>query len=178
MKTPLGPAPAPIGLRAGVRERTGRLDGEGLRVALVASRFHKGITSRLVRGALDALLHHGVRAGDIEVNHVPGAFELPAACRKVIERGEVEGVIAIGCIIRGETPHFDYVASAATRGLGDLAATARLPLAFGVLTTENVAQALARAGPGEANKGFECALSVLEMANLFSDLDTPDPRRP
>ena len=178
MKTAPGSSPVPIGLPEGVREHTGQLDGEGLRVALVASRFHEGITSRLVRGALDALLHHGVRASDIEVSHVPGAFELPAACRKVIEKGEVEGVIAIGCIIRGETPHFDYVASAATRGLGDLAATARLPLAFGVLTTESVAQALARAGPGETNKGFECALSVLEMANLFSDLDALVPRRP
>ena len=132
----------------------------------------------LVRGAVEALTQRGVRPEDIEVSHVPGAFELPAACRKVIEKGGVQGVVALGCIIRGETPHFDYVAAAATRGLGDLAAAARLPLAFGVLTTDDLAQALERAGPGEENKGFECALSVLEMANLFSDLDSrdPDPR--
>ena len=177
MKAPVGSAPPPVELPEGVRVRTGLLDGEGLRFALVASRFHEGITSRLVRGAVDALTRHGVRPGDIEVSHVPGAFELPAACRKIIERGEVEGVIALGCIIRGETPHFDYVATAATHGLGHLAATGRRPLAFGVLTTDNLAQALDRAGPGETNKGFECARSVLEMANLFSDLDAP-PERP
>lgn len=177
MKHPAGTGPRPVALPHGVRERSTPLRAEGLRFTLVASRFHDGITSRLVRGAAEALTRQGVRPADIEVRRVPGAFELPAACRKVIERGNVEGIVALGCIIRGATPHFDYVASAAASGLADLAATARVPLAFGVLTTDSVAQALERAGPGEDNKGFEAALSVLEMANLFADFDTPDADR-
>ena len=174
MKRPAGTGPRPVALPYGVRERSTPLRAAGLRFALVASRFHEGITSRLLRGAAEALIREGVRPGDIEVRRVPGAFELPAACRKVIEKGNVEGIVALGCIIRGATPHFDYVASAAASGLADLAATARVPLAFGVLTTDDVAQALERAGRGEDNKGFEAALSVLEMASLFADFDTPD----
>ncbi len=129
------------------------------------------MTSRLVEGAVRALLRNRVAPGDIEVIYVPGAFELPAACRKLVDGGNLHGVIALGCVIQGETPHFEYVAGATAHGLGALAASASIPLVFGVLTTENLQQALDRAGRGEDNKGFESALSVLEMANLFGDLD-------
>jgi 6,7-dimethyl-8-ribityllumazine synthase len=136
----------------------------------VVSRFNSDITTRLASGALEALLEHGLSAGDVELIHVPGAWELPAACARVIERGRVDGVVALGCVIRGETPHFEYVAGEAARGLAMLQREAKVPVAFGVLTTENMEQALARSGDGEDNKGREAALSALEMVNLFDDL--------
>lgn len=154
----------------GVRERQGDLDGKGKRFAVVVSRFNSDITARLASGALEALVGHGLAPSDVELIHVPGAWELPAACARVIERGGIDGVVALGCVIRGETPHFEYVAGEAARGLATLQREAKVPLAFGVLTTENVEQALARSGTGPDNKGWEAALSALEMVNLFHDL--------
>jgi 6,7-dimethyl-8-ribityllumazine synthase len=153
-----------------VREIEGHLDGSGKRFAIVVSRFHSDITAELESGAVEALLTHGLEPSDLEVIHVPGAWELPVACARVIERGGVDAVVALGCVIRGETPHFEYVAGEAARGLATLQREAKVPIAFGVLTTENVDQARGRAGPGPDNKGWEAALSALEMANLFGGL--------
>ena len=153
-----------------VREARGHLDGSGKRFAVVVSRFNSDITTRLASGAVEALLAHGLAPRDVELVHVPGAWELPAACGRLIERGGVDGVVALGCVIRGETPHFEYVAGEAARGLATLQREAKVPVAFGVLTTENVEQALARSGTGPDNKGWEAALSALEMATLFDSL--------
>jgi 6,7-dimethyl-8-ribityllumazine synthase len=153
-----------------VRRWQGGLEGGGKRFAVVVARFNSDITARLASGAVDALLAHGVAAGDIEMIHVPGAWELPAACARVIERGDVDGVVALGCVIRGETAHFEYVAGESARGLATVQRESNVPVAFGVLTTENVEQALARSEKGPENKGSEAALAALEMANLFDDL--------
>ena len=160
----------PLDLPDGVVERTGSLDGAGKRFAIVASRFNEDVTARLVDGAIRGLVGHGVVAGDLEVVRVPGAFELPSACQRVVERGGVDAVIALGCVIRGETPHFEYVAGAAAQGLGALSTSGGVPTVFGVLTTDTLEQAIDRAGPGEDNKGWEAALSALEMVNLLRDL--------
>ncbi len=154
----------------GVQRTTGTVEGTGRRFALVTSRFNQTITSRLLSGAVEALLQHGVAAGDLEVVDVPGAWEIPSACARIIERGGIDGVIALGCVIRGETPHFKYVAAEAARGLGALAISAPIPVAFGILTTDTADQALERAGSGVGNKGWEAALSALEMASLFTGL--------
>jgi 6,7-dimethyl-8-ribityllumazine synthase len=137
---------------------------------IVAARFNHGITSRLVAGATAAFRSHGVASEDLELIRVPGAFELPSACKRAIERGGTDAVVALGCVIRGETPHFDFIAGAASRGLADLSVQAAVPVVFGVLTTDTLEQALDRAGPGEENKGWEAAVSALEMANLYAEL--------
>jgi 6,7-dimethyl-8-ribityllumazine synthase len=148
----------------------GSLDGKGRKFAIVVSRFNEVVTEELTAGALGALTAHGVASGDIEVLKVPGAFELPGACARVVERGGVDGIVALGCVIRGETPHFEFVAGETTRGLGELARTGSLPIGFGLLTTETLEQALVRAGSGSQNKGWEAAVTALEMANLFRSL--------
>ncbi len=151
-------------------EMSGSLKGDGLRFALVVARFNDLITERLLEGATDALTRHGVAPGDIQVVRVPGAWELPAATARILERGGVDGVVALGCVIRGATPHFDYVAGEAAGGLGALSRTATVPVIFGVLTTDTLEQALERAGSKGGNKGWEAAVSAVEMANLFREL--------
>lgn len=151
-------------------EIVGMVDGSGRRFAVVVSRFNDHITDRLARGAVEALTRHGVAAEDVTVVRVPGAWELPQACARLIEGSGVHGVVALGCVIRGETPHFEYVAGEAARGLGELARSASVPIAFGVLTTEDLEQALARSEDGPGNKGWEAALAALEMASLFDVL--------
>jgi len=153
-----------------VKERVGTLDGKGHRYAIVASRFNEVVTEELIAGALEALTTHGVALGDIEVLKVPGAFELPGACARLAERGGLDGIVALGCVIRGETPHFDFVAGETTRGLGEIARTSALALGFGLLTTESLEQALVRAGSGSDNKGWEAAVTALEMVNLYRSL--------
>lgn len=153
-----------------VEEITGSLGGEGLRFALVVARFNDLITERLLEGAVDALVRHGVDAAEIQVIRVPGAWELPAAATQVVERGGVDGVVALGCVIRGATPHFEFVAGEAASGLGALARTSPIPVIFGVLTTDTLDQALERAGSKSGNKGWEAAMSALEMANLYREL--------
>lgn len=160
----------PVEAPEGVVERAGSLEGSGRRFVIVAARFNHGITSRLVAGATAAFRSHGVASEHLELIRVPGAFELPSACQRIIERGGADAVIALGCVIRGETPHFDFVAGAASRGLADLSVQAAVPVVFGVLTTDTLEQALDRAGPGEENKGWEAAVSALEMANLYAEL--------
>lgn len=150
-----------------MNEYTGRSSGEGRRYALVVSRFNELVTERLEAGARGCLIQHGSREQDIDVFRVPGAWELPQAVRQVVETGRYDGVVALGCVVRGETPHFEYVAGEAARGLGALARDSAVPITFGVLTTDTTEQALARAGGKSGNKGWESALAVLELADLF-----------
>ena len=145
----------------------GAREAAGLRVALLAARFNAEITDRLVEGAQRALIEHGASATDIETIRVPGAWELPQAAARAVEAGRFDAIVALGCVIRGETPHFEYVCTQATLGLGEVARAARLPVAFGVLTTDDVEQARARAGAGPDNKGYEAALAALEMVSVY-----------
>jgi 6,7-dimethyl-8-ribityllumazine synthase len=155
------------------RSYEGSFDGRNLRVAVIASRFNETIAKSLLDGAVDCLARHGVADNDITVAWVPGAFELPAAAKRIAESGEVDAIVCVGAVIRGETPHFDYVAGHAARGVGDASLATGIPIAFGVLTTETVEQAANRAGGKMGNKGFEAALAAIEMANLFSSLPKP-----
>lgn len=155
----------------GVESIRGSLDGAGRTFVLVVSRFHGDITDSLARGAIDTLVKHGVDPSDVRLVSVPGAWELPAAVAWVADALDPDGIVAAGCVIRGETPHFDYVAGEAARGLAEVGLETAVPIAFAVLTTDTVEQALARAGEGQENKGREAALTVLEMANLFDALD-------
>ena len=133
----------------------------------MVARFNQVITERLLDGALDGLRRHGVGDEDIEVVWVPGAFEIPVAAHELARRGGVEGIVCLGAVVRGETPHFEYVAAEAAGGIGRAIVATRIPMSFGVLTTDSVEQALARAGGAVGNKGYEAALTVLEMADLL-----------
>ncbi|MFW6089187.1 MAG: 6,7-dimethyl-8-ribityllumazine synthase [Gemmatimonadota bacterium] len=146
--------------------------GKDRRFCIVASRFNEAITDRLVEGARTCLEAHGTRPDDVEVFRVPGAFELPLAVRWVLDRGGVDGVAALGCVIRGETPHFEFVALGATVGIEAIARERGVPVAFGVLTTDDGPQARARAGGNKGNKGEEAALALLEMCELARTLGT------
>jgi 6,7-dimethyl-8-ribityllumazine synthase len=152
-----------------VRTIEGDLRGEGLKVAIVVSRFNGFITDRLAEGALDALRRHGVQEKDISVVKVPGSFELPLAVRRV-SAGKVDAVIALGALIRGGTPHFEYLSAEVTKGIAQATLESGVPVAFGVLTTDTVEQAIERAGTKAGNKGFEAALSAIEMAKLLRQL--------
>jgi 6,7-dimethyl-8-ribityllumazine synthase len=146
-------------------------NGAGRRVAVVASRFNEDVVRKLVDGALEALLARGALIDDIDLLWVPGAWELPVAARYLLETERYDAIIALGAVIRGETPHFDYVAGEAARGLQQLAIEFGVPVSFGVLTTEDDAQAEARAGGAHGNKGADAAHAALEMADLFQRLD-------
>jgi len=146
----------------------------GTRVAIVTSRFNEQVTERLLAGALACLEHYGVDRGDIDVVSVPGAWELPLAARLVAERGDCAAVIALGCVIRGETSHFDFVAGPAAEGLARVADTTGVPVALGLLTTEDLPQALARAGGKLGNKGWDAAEAALEMADLARRLQADE----
>lgn len=148
----------------------GSFDARGLRVAIVASRFNETIGVRLVEGAQDCLKRHGASDDNLSVTWVPGAFELPVAARRWAASGRVDAVIAVGVVIRGETPHFDYVAGGAAHGISAAANDTGVPIAFGILTTDTTEQAEARAGGKAGNKGFEAALAAIEMANLLAEL--------
>jgi 6,7-dimethyl-8-ribityllumazine synthase len=155
-------------------EFTGSPEGRARRVAVLASRFNESITQRLVEGALDALLRHGAALDDIDVVWVPGAWELPLAARFLLASERYHALVALGAVIRGDTPHFDYVAGEASRGLADASAEFDTPVGFGVLTCDTMAQAEARAGGEHGNKGWDAALAALEMADLFDRLHVPD----
>jgi len=154
-----------------VNEFNGDLDGTGKRFAIVVTRFNSLITEQLVKGAIDCLLRHGVEEGEIDLYRVPGAWELPSAVGRAAGMEKYDGVIALGCVIRGGTPHFEFVAGEATRGLGAVARASSVPVSLGVLTTDTVDQALERAGTKAGNKGWDAALSVLEMAGLFQQME-------
>ena len=143
---------------------------EGYRFAIVVSRFNETITDRLRSGAADALMEAGAAADAVEVFAVPGAYELPQAARCAAETGRFDAVICIGCVIRGATPHFEYISSAVAHGIMQASGDTGVPIAFGVLTTDSEAQAEERAGPGRDNKGFEAAAAAIEMAVLFRRL--------
>lgn len=148
----------------------GELHGAGLRVAIVVSRFNEVVTSRLLSGARSALERHGVQDDDVDVAWVPGAFELPIVARRLAEGRRYDAVVCLGAVIRGETPHFEYVAGEAARGIGQVARETGVPVVFGVLTPNTIEQALERAGGKAGNKGYDAALSAIEMANLMRQL--------
>ena len=148
----------------------GVLNAKGLKFAIVASRFNHFIVDRLLEGCLDALERHGCDTGTCEIIRVPGAFELPIAVRKVAGNENFDAVIALGAVIRGSTPHFDYIAAEVTKGLAQSAMETVRPVAYGVITTDTIEQAIERAGTKSGNKGWEAALSAIEMADLFKKL--------
>jgi 6,7-dimethyl-8-ribityllumazine synthase len=148
----------------------GGLDARGMKFGIVVSRFNDFVTHRLLEGALEALKNHGADESDIDVVHVPGAFEIALAAKRLAAAGKHDALICLGAIIRGDTPHFDYIADAVTRGLGALVLEHGLPIAFGVLTTNNVEQAMERAGAKTTNKGYEAALTAIEMVDLMKKL--------
>lgn len=152
------------------KQYEGKLDGSGLRMALVVGRFNSFISERLVDGALDALLRHGVVDGDITVARVPGAFEIPLVARKMAKSGKFDAVICLGAVIRGSTPHFDYVSAEVSKGIASVGLASGVPVIFGVLTTDNIEQAIERAGTKSGNKGFDAAVSAIEMVNLLKEI--------
>jgi 6,7-dimethyl-8-ribityllumazine synthase len=149
----------------------GQLSAKGLKVALVVSRFNDFLTRRLLEGAVDALRRHGAEDDNLITVWTPGSFELPLAAKKLAESGRYDAIVALGAIIRGATPHFDYVAGEVTKGLAQVSLASGLPVAFGVLTCDTLEQAVERAGTKSGNKGFDAALSAMEMADLFKALD-------
>jgi 6,7-dimethyl-8-ribityllumazine synthase len=148
----------------------GHLEAKGLRFALLASRFNSFITERLLTGAMDALTRAGASADDIEVIKVPGSWEMPVAAAELARQKRHDAIICLGAVIRGETPHFDYVAGEAAKGLAQVSLETGIPIAFGVLTTNTLEQAIDRAGAKGGNKGFESAMTAIEMANLLRRL--------
>jgi 6,7-dimethyl-8-ribityllumazine synthase len=150
-----------------VREIVGRPAGDGVRVAVVVSRFNRSVTEALLDGALEGLRSHGVADDAIDVLRVPGAFEITVAAEACAASGRYAALVCLGAVVRGETPHFEFIAREVSRGVGEVACRHRIPVAFGVLTTDTMEQALARAGSGHGNKGFEAAVTALEMASLL-----------
>lgn len=146
----------------------GQLVGKGLKIGIVVSRFNDLITSRLVDGALDALQRHQVDENDIDVAYVPGAFELPIVAKKMALTKKYDAIVTLGCVIRGATTHYDYVCNEAAKGIAKASDGTGVPVIFGVLTTENIEQAIERAGTKAGNKGAEAAVGAIEMANLLN----------
>ena len=143
---------------------------ENIRIGIVIARFNSFITQHLLEGAEDGLLRHGVAADNIDVAYVPGAFEIPLAANKMADSGKYDAVICLGAVIRGQTPHFDYVCAEASKGIAQTSLQAGIPLMFGVLTTDTIQQAVERAGSKAGNKGFECAEGAIEMINLMNQI--------
>ena len=148
----------------------GNLIAQKLRVGIVAARFNEFIVSKLIEGALDGLKRHGIDEHDIKLVWVPGAFEIPLIAKKLAEQKDIDVVICLGAVIRGSTPHFEYVAAEVSKGIAHVTLTTEKPVIFGVLTTENIEQAIERAGTKAGNKGYDAALSAIEMANLMMAL--------
>lgn len=148
----------------------GHLSARGRRFALVVARFNHFIVDRLVEGAQDAIVRHGGSLDDVSIFRAPGSFELPVLAAKVAERGEFDAIIALGAVIRGATPHFDYVAGECVKGLASVGLKHTLPVSFGVLTVDTIEQAIERAGTKAGNKGWEAAVAAIEMADLFAKL--------
>lgn len=149
----------------------GTLSAEGLKVGIVVARFNEFISSKLLSGAMDALVRHGAREEDVTIAWVPGAFEIPLIAKKMAKTMRYDCVICLGCIIRGATPHFDFVAAEASKGIAQTALDVECPVAFGVLTTDSIEQAIERAGTKAGNKGWEAALAAIEMVNLTRALE-------
>ena len=148
----------------------GRISAEGFRFGIIVSRFNDFISSKLVEGALDALKRHGARDEMISLIKVPGSFEIPVAARKMADSGQFDAIICLGAVIRGATPHFDYVAAEVSKGIAAVSLESKIPVSFGVLTTDSLEQAIERAGAKSGNKGWDAAMAAMEMANLFKEL--------
>ena len=148
----------------------GKVNAEGFRFAIVASRWNDFLTSKLIDGAVDALESAGAAEADVEIFMVPGAFELPLAALKAAQSGRFDAVVAIGVVVRGETPHFDYVAGEAAKGVSHASLETGVPVMFGVVTTDTVEQAINRSGLKAGNKGYEAAMAAVEVANLYRDI--------
>jgi 6,7-dimethyl-8-ribityllumazine synthase len=155
------------------REIHGKLAVEGQKFAVVVSRFNEFVTSKLLAGAVDALKRHGADEADITCVHVPGAFEIPFIAKKLAESKRFDAIVCLGCVIRGQTPHFEYIASAAARGVADVALSTGVPTTFGVITADTVEQAVERSGSKSGNKGVEAAMSAIELVNVVRQLSGP-----
>jgi 6,7-dimethyl-8-ribityllumazine synthase len=149
----------------------GRLIGEGLRFGVVVSRFNEFITNKLLGGAIDALVRHGVSEQDVDVAWCPGAFEIPLVAKRLAKSGRYDAVLCLGAVIRGSTPHFDYVAAEVSKGVAYVSLDTDVPCIFGVLTTDTIEQAIERAGTKAGNKGFDAAVTGIEMANLLRSIE-------
>ncbi len=149
----------------------GDFQGKDLKIGIVASRFNEFITNKLISGAIDVLTRHGVLEGDIDLAWVPGAFEIPLVAKKLAGKKKYDAVICLGCIIRGATPHFDYVAAEASKGVAHVSLDEGCVVIFGVLTTDSIEQAIERAGTKAGNKGADAAMAAIEMANLIKNID-------
>ncbi len=148
----------------------GKLSGKGFRFGVVVSRFNNFITDRLQEGAIDALLRHEVKENDIDIAKVPGAFEIPFVAKQMAKSKKVNAVICLGTVIRGDTPHFEYIAAEVSKGIAAVAMESDIPVIFGILTTETIEQAIERAGTKSGNKGWDASLSALEMVNLYNQM--------
>lgn len=152
----------------------GKLTGEGLKIAIVASRFNEFITSKLISGAQDCLIRHGVKSEDITLVWVPGAFEIPLAAKKMVMNMAYDAVICLGAVIRGATTHYEMVCNEATKGIAQVSLSSGIPVIFGLLTTDTIEQAIERAGTKAGNKGYDCAMSAIEMANTIKEIANMD----
>lgn len=148
----------------------GKLIARGMKIGIVAARFNEFITAKLLSGAVDALTRHEVKAEDIAVAWVPGAFEIPLIASKMAKTGKYDAIICLGAVIRGSTSHYDYVCSEVSKGIAAVGLDSEIPVLFGVLTTENIEQAIERAGTKAGNKGYDCAMSAIEMVNLIREI--------
>ena len=149
----------------------GKLIPKEIKVGIVAARFNEFITSKLLSGALDGLLRHNIREEAVHIAWVPGAFEIPLIASKMAKSGKYDAVICLGAVIRGSTSHYDYVCSEVSKGIASVSMTSGIPVMFGVLTTENIEQAIERAGTKAGNKGYDCALGAIEMVNLIREIE-------
>lgn len=150
----------------------GHLQAKGIKIGIVVARFNEFISSKLLSGAVDALIRHGVADEDIAVAWVPGAFEIPLVAKKMALSKRYDGILCLGCIIRGATPHFEYVAAESSKGVAQVALQSECPVAFGILTTETIEQAIERAGTKAGNKGWDAAITVIEMINLLRNMES------
>lgn len=153
-----------------VKTFQGNMNAAGMKFGIVVSRFNEFITSKLIDGAIDVLIRHGVQSDKIEIAWVPGAFEIPSIAQKMTESKQYNAVICLGCVIKGDTPHFDYVAAEVSKGVAAVGMKNDIPVIFGVLTTDSIEQAIERAGTKAGNKGADAAASAIEMANLYAAL--------
>ena len=149
----------------------GKLTAKEIKIGLVAARFNEFITSKLLSGAVDGLVRHDVKEEDIHVAWVPGAFEIPLIASKMAKSGKYDAVICLGAVIRGSTSHYDYVCNEVSKGIAAVSLESGIPVLFGVLTTENIEQAIERAGTKAGNKGYDCAMSAIEMVNLIQEME-------
>lgn len=154
-----------------MRTFEGKLVGKGLRFAIVVSRFNDVVTTRLLEGALDCLFRHDVQKEDVEIFWTPGSFEIPVTAKKLAQTRKYDAIICLGCLIRGDTPHFDFLSAEVTKGVAQVSLEHTLPVIFGILTADTLEQAFERSGAKQGNKGFQAALSALEMANLFKEME-------